>query len=121
MPQSLEETEFPGATPKGAVLFTKPKTKEVFAVAPIYTVEQEQRARQHGEELGLRYVDTATIYSLSDLERVETDNDIKTEESLKHKSGCIFASTGHPGECYVESKSPDIDRATANEEGRTHS
>lgn len=102
LPQNLEETEFPGATSKGAVLLVKPKSKEVVAVAPIYSSEQATRVRQRGEELGLTFAEVVTIYSPADLDRVETMEDIKVAAELSHKPGCIFASAGHPGDCYVE-------------------
>lgn len=103
LPQNLEETEYPGASPKGAVLLVKPKSKEVIAIAPIYGSEQATRVRQRGEELGFRFAETVTIYSPTDLERVETMDDVKVATELSHKPGCIFTERGHPGDCYVES------------------
>lgn len=102
MPQNLEETEFPGASPKGAVLFTKPRSKEVIAIAPIYSPDQAASVRRRGEELGLIFADIVTLYSPADLERVQTEDDLKVEASLRHSPGCIFASLDHPGTCYVD-------------------
>jgi hypothetical protein len=103
LPQNLEETDFPGASPKGAVLMVKPKTKEVIAIAPVYGPEQATRARQRGEELGLTFAEIVTIYSPVDLDRVVTEDDLKPASELTHKPGCIFAPKQHPGDCYVES------------------
>lgn len=102
LPQNLEETEFPGATPKGAVLLVKPKSKEIVAVAPIYSPEQATSVRQRGEELGLTFAEVVTIYSPADLDRVQTMEDIKVATELSHKPGCIFSTAPHPGDCYVK-------------------
>jgi len=101
VPQNLEDTQFPGATPKYAVLLMKPKTKDVIAVAPLYTTEQIQQARELGEALGLNFAETVTIYSLADLDRVGDVEELPKVADLAHKSGCVYAHLDHPGDCYV--------------------
>jgi hypothetical protein len=102
MPQNLEDTQFPGAMSKCAVLLVKPKTKEVIAVAPLYTTEQVQEAREVGENLGLTFAETVTIYSLADLDRVGDVEELPKATNLTHKPGCVYAHLDHPGDCYVK-------------------
>lgn len=102
MPQNLEETEYPGSVSKCALLMKKPRTDEIVAIAPIYTVDQVQQCRLRGEQLGLRYFETVTIYSPVDLDRIQ-GNSLPERPNPKHEPGCVFSNMDHPGrECYVQ-------------------
>jgi len=101
MPQTLEDTEFPGAQPKAAVLFRRPVSGELIAVAPVYSAEQVKAVRERGETLGLLLQNVATIYSPADLERIDDLEQLPVTD-LSHKPGCIYKHVQHPGDCYVE-------------------
>jgi hypothetical protein len=101
MPQNLEDTEFPGAMPKIAVILWRSDDPRPIVIAPLYTTGQAQHARERAEALGLRVATSASIYSLADLERIEDPAEL-VPLSL-HLPGCIYADTEHPGrDCYVE-------------------
>jgi 7-cyano-7-deazaguanine synthase len=102
MPQNLEETEYPGSALKCALLMRKPRTNEMVAIAPIYTPDQIQQCRLRGEQLGLKFIETAIIYSPVDLERVQGSS-LPERPNPNHEPGCVFSNTEHPGtKCYVQ-------------------
>jgi hypothetical protein len=103
MPQNLQDTEFPGSTPKVAALFIdRALGHNLVAVAPLYSHEQVAHAIRRGEELGLQYQQTTTIYSLADLERAE--GSLPQQPDFSHEPGCIYSHTRHPGKCYIPSE-----------------
>jgi len=102
MPQNLDDTEFPGSTPKVAI--TIASRGEVAIVAPLYTTEQVEQAKALAAGLGYKVQSTTQICSLADLERIAASTPPgKQPPSLQyHRPGCIFGPNPHPGDCYIE-------------------
>lgn len=101
MPQNLEDTEFPGATPKYMMLCQKQQSRDVIAIAPLYSQEQIAEAQAHAAALNLTPKVVAAVYSLSDLKRVHHPSELKVAEDI-HEPGCIYSDQRHPGACYVK-------------------
>jgi hypothetical protein len=103
MPQNLEDTEFPGSTPK--IALTIISRGEVATIAPLYTAEQVEQVKALAIGLGYKVQSTTQICSLADLERIAAATSPgKQPPSLQyHEPGCIFEPQPHPGDCYIES------------------
>jgi hypothetical protein len=113
MPQTLEDTDYPGSSPKIALGISGYGTTAI--IAPLYTTEQLDRARELAQGLGFKVYSTTYIHSLADLERVAETTPPNTPPDLQyHQPGCIFTGQTHPGDCYVQSDGgiPDADRLT---------
>jgi len=102
MPQNLQDTEYPGSAVRVAVLLLTPQSKDLIAIAPVYSRESLQHAIERAQALGFTLSRSEVpIYSVDDLDRIKS-GEINPQQA-RHEAGCIFANQNHPGECYVES------------------
>jgi hypothetical protein len=103
VPQTFEDTELPGTTPKYALLLGR-RNRDADAptvVAPYYDMSQLENAQAKAKSLGYDLQQVVPIYSPADLVRVEAGRPGAVLRR-QHEPGCVFSAYEHPGNCNID-------------------